>query len=179
MDFHIDDNNIPKSFDNLARQLLLEHVISVNQTDIEMTEIEFYYFKEGIHEDNYTHPHKRPPGHWRLHKQGIDITFEGTVDQDGGILIRGIKYEDRYINGPLKTLAYFMESMQNVFHQNHLCLRAKSLTETNIIKTHRHLPNKIQYKDFHLKKYRYLKSLEKLDLTRQSKEGIQANSLII
>lgn len=176
MDFTVDYTNIPNSFDNIARQLLLSHVISINNTDIEITEIEFYFFKEGIHSDNYTHPHTRRVGQWRLHKQGIDITFDGTTKgQDGGILIRGIKIGDRYVNGPIKCLTILFEEMQDVSNKNYIVLKSKTLGNSEIIKTFRHLPNKIQYKDFHHKKYRYLKNFDSLSLSQKIKDSIKAN----
>jgi hypothetical protein len=50
MNFNIDDNNIEQSFDAIAKELLNEHVLRVNDDEFEFTEIEFYYFmKTCIH----------------------------------------------------------------------------------------------------------------------------------
>jgi hypothetical protein len=174
MEFEINNSDIQVSFDRIAKELLLKHVISVNDLDFEITEIEFYFFNVEHHPDNYTHPHNMQAGSWRLHKQGIDITFDGTKEkEDGGILIRGLKSGDRYVNGPIKSLAWILESMGNVQNKNHIILKSKELVNSEIIKTFRHLPNKIQQKEFHLKKYRYLKELEKIDLTQKIKNEIK------
>ena len=179
MTFGIDDSNIEKSFDNLALQLLSGHILEVNEWELEITEIEFYYFKKGTHEDNYTHPHKRNAGEWRYHNQGIDITFQGNDEQDGGILIRGIKVNNRYINGPLKTVRTIMECMGTVQNPATIQLKPKLHEGKEIIKTFRHLPNKIQYVDFHDKNYRYLVDLESLDIIDSIKEQIRNNHIVV
>jgi len=173
MDFKIDDNQIQISFDKIARELLLNYVISVNNTDIEITDIEFYYFKKDIHEDMYTHDHKinRPAGQWRSHNQGIDITFEATDDQDGGILIRGIRTSNHSIIGPLNSLHYIFEIMKGVFETNQLCLKRKNLPSSEIIKTFRHLPNKEKH-EYRLAKYRYIKDIHQLELPEKLKSLI-------
>jgi hypothetical protein len=177
MKFEISINSIPDSFDRIAKELLLEHVILVNSIDFEITEIEFYFFNEEHHPDKYTHPHKMQAGMWRLHKQGIDITFDGTKKgEDGGILIRGLKLNDRYVNGPIKCLAWIFESMGNVQNENHIILKPKHLVDSKITKTFRHLPNKIQHKDFHQKKYRYIKDFDKVDLPQKIKNEIREAS---
>jgi hypothetical protein len=171
MKFEININNIPDSFDRIAKELLLEHVISVNSIDFEITEIEFYFFNEAHHPDEYTHPHEMQAGMWRLHKQGIDITFDGTKKgEDGGILIRGLKLNDRYVNGPIKCLAWIFESMGNVQNENHIILKAKRLDNSKIIKTFRHLSN--DNKKFHKAQYRYIKDFESVDLPQKIKNEI-------
>ena len=153
MELIIDQNNIEQSFERIANYLLLSSVICVNDIEVEITEIEFYYFKKDIHEDNYTHPHNRDAGEWRLHNQGIDITFEGNETTDGGILIRGIKHGNEYINGPLKTLSYLFKLMGKVQAPGTFYLKEKVLNKTQLFKTFRHIPNKVQYEEFHLKNY--------------------------
>lgn len=174
MDYKVDINNITSSFDSIAKKLLLGHVICINDDDIELTEIEFYFFHEKKHPYNYTHPHNRQAGQWRLHKQGIDITFDGaTKGQDGGILIRGIKISNVFVNGPIKCLAAIFDKMNDVKKMNHIILKSKLLPDSEIIKTFRHLPNKIQYKDFHTQKYRYLKDFDKLAIPQKDKTKIR------
>ena len=176
MNFIVDIDNITSSFDSIAKKLLLGHVICINDKDIELTEIEFYYFHEKKHPDNYTHPHNRQAGQWRLHKQGIDLTFDGTTKgQDGGILIRGIKMDNKFINGPIRCLAALFEAMQDAQEKNYFILNHKRLIDSEIIKTFRHLPNKVQYKDFHLKKYRYLKDFENLIIHTKDKNRIKSD----
>ncbi len=179
MTFGIDDSNIEKSFDNLALQLLSGHILEVNEWELEITEIEFYYFKKGTHEDNYTHPHKRNAGEWRYHNQGIDITFQGNDEQDGGILIRGIRVDQKYINGPLKTVRKIIECMGSVQNPTTIQLIPTQRTDKEILKTFRHLPNKIQYSDFHDKKYRYLVDLDDLDIEESIKEQIRKDHQVL
>jgi len=175
MDFQIDLKNIDGSFDLIAKQLLLSRAIQINNQIVEITEIEFYFFKEGSHADKYTHPHERNAGEWRLHNQGIDITLQGTKDQDGGILIRGIKLGSEFINGPLKSLSRIFELMGSASFRATIELVKTSVKEKEIIKTFRHLPNKIQYSEFHESKYRYLIDLDNLKIEQQIKDRIQAN----
>lgn len=176
MNIAVDIEDITASFDNIAKRLLLGHVICINDKDIELTEIEFYFFHANKHPDNYTHPHNREAGQWRLHKQGIDLTFDGTVEgQDGGILIRGIKINNEFVNGPIKCLAALFEMMQDAQNKNYIKLKSKQLSHSEILKTFRHLPNKVQYQDFHLKKYRYLKNIDKLAIPTKDKDSIKSD----
>lgn len=177
MDFQINLKKIEGSFDLIAAQLLLNHAIEVNNQIIEITEIEIYFFKEGVHEDKYTHPHNRNAGEWRLHNQGIDITLQGTKDQDGGILIRGIKVGSEFINGPLKSLSRIFELIGSASSRATIELVETSVREKKVIKTFRHLPNKIQYPEFHESKYRYLIDLDNLKIEQQIKDKIQANHI--
>ena len=98
MTLGIDDTKIEESFDKIATQLLLGYILKVNDWEMEITEIEFYFFRYGDHEDKYTHKHSMDEGMWRYHKQGLDITLQWSKEQDGGILIRGVKDGDNYIN---------------------------------------------------------------------------------
>ena len=179
MNFTINDSYIEQSFDNIAKQLLSGHILVVNEWELEITEIEFYYFKKKKHEDNYTHPHKRNAGEWRYHNQGIDITLQGEDDQDGGILVRGIKINDKYINGPLKTVRVIMECMGSVQNPATIQLISKTHGRKMIIKTFRHLPNKIKYVEFHDKKYRYLIDLDDLEIFESIKAQIRNNHITI
>jgi hypothetical protein len=62
--------------------------------------------------------------------------------------------------------------MGNVQNESHIVLKAKRLNDSEIIKTFRHLPNKIQHEDFHLEKYRYIKDFDKVDLPQKIKNEI-------
>lgn len=162
MNFNINDSDIEQSFDLIAKELLTEYVLRVNDHEFEFTEIEFYYYKKGVHEDNYTHKHMRKAGEWRSHNQGLDITLEGNAEQDGGILIRGLKHGNKYINGPRNAVGLIFGSMGCVTDTSKIVLMQKDLGQKSILKTFRHIPNKIQDKEYHFKKYRYLTDLDKL-----------------
>lgn len=170
LNLDIDNSDIEKSFDRIARKLLNEYVLLANDIVFEFTEIEFYYFHEKYHPDNYTHKHMREEGEWRFHNQGIDITFKGDKNKDGGILIRGIKTDDVYVNGSRKILMKIFESLGKVEDENKIILKKKTKKSDNIIsKTFRHLPNKIQDERYHDKPYRYFKHLDKLDIPNKIK----------
>jgi hypothetical protein len=175
MNFNIDDNNIEQSFDAIAKELLNEHVLRVNDDEFEFTEIEFYYFMKGYHEDMYTHKHLRKAGEWRSHNQGLDITLEGNAEQDGGILIRGLKNGERFINGPIKALGLIFESMGSIQNTSTIILMKKELGQRKIFKTFRHIPNKIQDKEFHFKKYRYIADFDHVDISIPIKNQILSN----
>jgi hypothetical protein len=107
----------------------------------------------------------RKTGEWRSHNQGLDITLEGNAEQDGGILIRGLKFGEKFINGPLKALGLLFESMGSVTNTSTLILIKKDLGQKKIIKTFRHIPNKIQDREYHLKKYRYITNFDHLAIS--------------
>ena len=184
MDFSIDNKNkvtIEKSFNRIAKELLLRKQILVNGTGANITEIEFYYFKGKIHEDLYTHQHDRNAGEWRYHRSGIDITFQASdeAQTDGGILIRGIEVNGEYINGPIKSLRRLFELMGKANTTTNIQLLEKEETNKRIIKTFRHLPNKIRFENFHTLKYRYLVDIEKVDISSKIKDKIRRESEIL
>lgn len=176
MNLSIDPNNIEHSFDEIALKLLREKALLVNNTEFRFTEIEFYYFHQGIHEDNYTHEHRRDAGEWRFHNQGLDITFQSNKDSDGGILIRGIWDGKNYTNGPRLVVGKIFEAMGKVTHSNTLKIEDASHRQTSIWKTFRHLPNKVQYPEYHNRAYRYLTDLGMLKITTSNKQRIKENS---
>lgn len=176
MDYRIDNNDIEGSFDRIARKLLTECVLKVNDTNFEITEIEFYYFFPGVHEDKYTHPHTFEAGKWRYHNQGLDITLQGSDIQDGGILIRGIKSGDMYVNGPLKVVQKIYETFAQCTDDNHIILLEVPQNGKKLLKTFRHIPNKVSYPEFHHMYYRYLTDLDSLDIPANEKSLIRENN---
>ena len=116
-------DGIEKSFERISKELLNNYSIRINDFIFHFTEIEFYYYYKGIHEDENTHEHNLPSGKWRCHNQGLDITFESTNISDGGILIRGIKQinpflEEQYVNGSRRVLFKLFECMNDVLTTN-------------------------------------------------------------
>jgi hypothetical protein len=179
IDLDIDNRHIEESFDRIARELLNNRILLVNDSKFILTEIEFYYFFKNHHEDNYTHIHSRNSGEWRFHNQGLDITFQSSKESDGGILLRGLNIDNDFINGPRKVIRKIFEYFNKVTDENKLQLIASKSRDTKIIKTYRHLPNKQKHPDFHDKYYRYLTNLEKLEISRSEKERIERKSLIL
>ncbi len=179
MNLEIDHQNIPSSFDRIAQTLLNEKELHVNNHIFQLTEIEFYYFHPDHHPDEYTHPHKREAGEWRFHNSGIDITFEGDDKKDGGILIRGIAINGEYINGSRKILMRIFEAFGRVSEPTTFVLKDCKPRNSQIVKTFRHLPNKITYPDFHSQPYRYIADIEKLKLPQALKAEIVENGIYL
>jgi hypothetical protein len=81
---------IIKSFDRIARDLILNGAISVNGYLFSFIDIEFYYHHEN-HPDGFTMEHNRPKGELEIHRYGIDLSLGKTgEDGYGGILICGL-----------------------------------------------------------------------------------------
>jgi len=107
-------------FYETAKELMNECMLKIedkenNKTlEIELKELEFYYYDEEKHPDCYTHNDEEYQKNMKnilyIHKSngkfttnprrgGIDITF-GNGKYYGGILIRGVKINGKYIAGP-------------------------------------------------------------------------------
>lgn len=179
MDFIIDNNDIEKSFDTIAKKLLTTYALYVNDKELRITEIEFYYYHDDYHKDMYTHEHMRKAGEWRFHNQGLDITFEGNEKMDGGILIRGVLVANEYINGPRNIIGEIFKHFNKVTDTNTLILRSAIERPMEIIKTFRHLPNKITDPEFHDKYYRYLVNLDSLKIPESIKADIREKSKVL
>ena len=86
--------NSEKDFKKIAKALMTEFVIKINETEFYLTEIEFYCktIKNDSHQDPYVHGDdlQKEFGKWYFHGSGLDITF-GNENFYGGILLRGIK----------------------------------------------------------------------------------------
>lgn len=177
MNLNIDKENIEGSFDRIAADLLLKNALFVNGKEIRFTEIEFYYF-DPVHQDNYTHKHRRELGEWRFHNQGLDITFQGDNTSDGGILIRGIYVEGKFFNGPRIVVGKIFEVFGSVGAESHMVLKDTTERNCDILKTFRHLPNEV-YPEFHNKHYRYLTDFDDLKIQNATKELIKKNSIIL
>lgn len=157
-------NNIANSFDRIAKELINDFVLKVNDSEFRFTEIEFYYFIKGIHEDNITHEHKRKQGMWRAHNQGFDLTLSSTEDSYGGILIRGLKQEsnNKYTNGPRRCIFQIFENFNNINGlPSTIELKYELKNKTTIFKTFRKLSDNQQQKCFAKSYYRYYTEIEK------------------
>ena len=106
----VSSENYLDSFHKIANILLNDFKLLIDNTEFEITEIEFYYKDKHKHNDIASHGDKlqKVSNKWYVHntgRGGIDITF-GNENAYGGILIRGIKEQKSglYINGPLNVL---------------------------------------------------------------------------
>jgi len=110
-------------FYEIAKELMNNYVLKIgDDIEIELKEVEFYFFDCEKHPDIYTHLDKLQQitsGFLYVHKKGntyggMDITF-GNENYFGGILIRGavIKhhFENKYISGPNKFKEYLIKAL--------------------------------------------------------------------
>jgi hypothetical protein len=140
-----DISSMQKFFFELANNLLNNKVLKIGELEIELTEIEFYFFDCNNHNDEYVHIDElqKTSDYLYVHKQawrrgGIDITF-GSNDYYGGILIRGIKHNNFYISGSATVKKYIAslintsindyKELQEYFQINKLLI---SLIDKNI-----------------------------------------------
>jgi len=99
-------------FYETANKLINNSVLQIGDIEIELKELEFYFYDKDKHPDEYTHRDERQTrmGELYVHKinnkystnrkrGGIDITF-GNKKYYGGILIRGIKIDGKFVAGP-------------------------------------------------------------------------------
>lgn len=89
-------------FKDIADILMNKCVIRKGNVSYEIIEIEFYLFNPN-HPDVIAYPRNCVAGQWFFHQSGVDLTFETTSEQFGGILIRGLretKGERKQIFGP-------------------------------------------------------------------------------
>ncbi len=109
-----------KIFFEISKNLLNTKLLKINENiEIELTEVEFYFFDCLNHPDTFVHIDElqKTTNYLYVHKQawsrgGIDITF-GNDKYFGGILIRGIKYKDSYISGSATIKKYISNLIDN------------------------------------------------------------------
>ncbi|PLW79533.1 hypothetical protein C0585_07285 [Candidatus Woesearchaeota archaeon] len=142
-------------FFKYAKKILVDSVLLIGSLEIELTEIEFYYFDCKTHSDPYVHTdslQKKTKNYLYVHKQcwnrgGIDITF-GNGIYFGGILIRGIKYNGKFIAGPA-TVKKYLNSKLNPNFKNH----------TDLQKYFENIKDDILLNKFSNKKYKVFSSV--------------------
>ena len=109
-----DNKDLQVWFQNIASELMCNHVIQKGKHQYAIVEIEFYYYSPE-HHDVITYPRQMKSGRWFFHPSGVDLTFDSYNITDklgyknaqfGGILIRGLRKLDNgeYIFGPLKCI---------------------------------------------------------------------------
>ncbi|RZK57189.1 MAG: hypothetical protein EOO87_03530 [Pedobacter sp.] len=130
------EENVINSFRNIARTLLSDYKLLVNDKHYRFLDLEFYYYAESDFEDVYAHKHHHQlkNGKWYAHGSGIDITF-GDGKNHGGILVRAIGEIDKdatkekffiknEIQGPLNVKTEILSELNGVFDEapNVFCL---------------------------------------------------------
>ncbi|MFH1121893.1 MAG: hypothetical protein V1775_18895 [Bacteroidota bacterium] len=157
--------SIHASFDRIAEDLITNWNLKVNDELFTFTELEFYFFKYDIHEDNATHEHGYEDGMWRFHSQGLDITFPATDSSDGGILLSGIKSGTIFTNGPKRVLEMIFREMNPVskIHNQFGLVPLPEKQNFKIFKTFRHGLSNGQDNAFKDAYYRYYIEIEHWD----------------
>lgn len=171
--------SIHESFDRIAHDLIHNWHLQVCGELYSFTEIEFYYFLHGVHEDNATHGHLYDKGLWRFHPAGLDITFEGSNNKDGGILIRGLKNGAEFINGPRRVLEAIFKSLGKVTSVEKAfgLIPKMPRTTEEISKTTRHGLSNVQSNPFKDYYYRYYIDLDNWShLSEADKAKIKSKS---
>lgn len=127
--------NSEKEFKKVAKALMTEFVIKINETEFYLTEIELYCQTKkeeegGLHYDPYVHGDdlQKEFGKWYFHGSGLDITF-GNENYYGGILIRGIKTysenEWKYTSGPLNIVKELFSKSNRISEKTVFYLESK------------------------------------------------------
>lgn len=100
------EDEVEKTLEEMALELLRNVVISKGDRRYRIVELEFYWYKEGIHEDTTVYPRVCQVGEFFYHYSGVDIALDTCLEPGkvsfGGILIRALKKGEEIIGGPLK-----------------------------------------------------------------------------
>ena len=104
-------DEIVEIFDKIAKILLLHTEITIgNDIRYTLEEIEFYYYKKGVFEEEYnicTYPRNSNALEFFWHYSGVDICFKSYENAFGGILIRSLRkkknnIDEGLIGGPMR-----------------------------------------------------------------------------
>lgn len=120
-------------FARLAKELMNNHIFVLNSIQYRITEIEFYLNNKGEqgHLDPFAHKHDNyQTGQLRLHTSGVDIAI-GNENYYGGILLRGLKSEKEYFEGPWQVLETIIKSC-SIDKLNGLGFRRKELGQLEV-----------------------------------------------
>ena len=122
-------NDMTAKFEVIANGLMNNFLIRANNKDFRLSEIEFYLYEQGKHEDNHIHSmvlangnqnesslYQNKMANWYFHYSGIDLTFGDEKNRYGGILIRSIVSvsDGKEIKGPLKLKNYLLNQYNNI-----------------------------------------------------------------
>ncbi len=108
---------VEKTFIAFADNLINHCILIINGIEAHFTELEFYYFDPQFHPDPFVHKHElqNKSNVWYIHtypnsnkiktgtRKGIDLCL-GRENFYCGILIRGLRIGNEYINGPSKVV---------------------------------------------------------------------------
>ena len=139
-----DFESLEKHFNNLAGLLMNRIILYVNDKQYRFSEIEFYFFSPGFHEDPYVHRNKmqKETGLWYFHGSGLDITFGDRINH-GGILLRGMKRicceKEYFVSAPLNVVNEIFSALGNICRQEQVFRLAETdqLNEEEIVRSAR------------------------------------------
>lgn len=111
----MNSNNVQEIFKEIAENLFNNFALECGKTKSYFTEIEFYYYKEGVWCDSITYDrNKYKVGDLFYHLSGVDICFDCNNSEYGGILIRSMKNDKKeIINGPHNCQKEMLNSCKN------------------------------------------------------------------
>ena len=112
-------NSILKSFQRIAKELLNNYIIEIDNKKFQILIIEFYYHSETHTDDSIHFHHKQLSSHkWYIHcktinkkskRNGIDYTFGNKINY-GSILIKRVKQLDSTEKGEF-TQSLFVKKL--------------------------------------------------------------------
>ncbi len=117
-------------FERIAKVLLNGYQIIANAKTYDIIEIEFYFDCPPKHSDPSIYKKfdgkeitkNLSIGNWLFHYSGIDLTI-GDNGTRGGILIRAIKDDSRYIIGPWRTMLELLNHIEPIEYDGQLKLQ--------------------------------------------------------
>lgn len=158
--------NKDELFQEIAKELMCNHIIQKGECQYEIVEIEFYYYSQE-HQDVITYPREMEAGRWFFHPSGVDLTFaskddalsEGGNAYFGGVLIRGLHCKhngnEKYIFGPLNCVYELWDDFDafgtSEKEEYPILRRCDGINECNLRRCKRHvnikkeeLPNRVK-----------------------------------
>lgn len=161
-------------FYDCAKEILNKSILKIKEIEIELTEIEFYFYESRTHRDPFVHQdillrdthnfiyvHKKA---WQ--RGGAGITF-GDGQFLGSILMRGIKHRDLYVAGSATVKKYLTslissniaqhKELQDYFHKykDEISLVRSSKRDFKIYSSSRIGLNRDKSKEYADAKYRF------------------------
>lgn len=108
-----------ESFESIAKLLINHHHLLVNNSKLQLCDLEFYWNDGGQHADNSTHQHDYKNGQLRPHGSGYDIVLRNERGY-GGILIRGLIMDGIPTYGPIRCADKIFKSGDNLLKEGFL-----------------------------------------------------------
>lgn len=123
------DTELDAKFNELAKYIMRNYCISINDKKYFMNEIEFYFYGNNYPDlrenSNKTVTYQRSSnaGEWFFHEYGVDLTFKSinndTEKYGGGILIRSVEDENgKPTIGPINCINEIWPKTVSAFKKN-------------------------------------------------------------